>query len=196
MRLFVALTPSASAIQHLDAAMHDVRSQAEALRWVRPESWHLTLAFLGEVAAADLEPLAERLARAASHHRPMSLRFGSAGRFGDRVLYTQVDGDRVELTQLAGSVSAAARRTGLDVDERPYRPHLTLARSAGGVDLRPLVATLSPYVGLDWPAASMQLMESRRPEAAGEPPTYVVVDQWPLGEPPVAPTEAAEPVLG
>ena len=93
-----------------------------------------------------LPNLTERLARAARRHPPFELALGGGGRFGDRVLWTRVDpanGPRA----LAASVGAAARRCGIPVDDRPYRPHLTLARGRPGADLRPAVEALRGFSG-------------------------------------------------
>ena len=177
MRLFVALWPPPDAVAELRAAVSGLQQEHPALRWTAPEQWHLTLAFLGEVPderRADLEP---RLARAATRHPPLTLRFAGGGRFGDRVLYTRADGDREPLTRLAQSVAAAARRSRLPVDDRPYRPHLTLARSRGGEDLRPLVARLAAFEGAAWSADRVDLVESR---LGGGPARYVAVASWPL----------------
>src|SRR4029453_13035406 len=127
MRLFVALWPPAEAIDELSGGGAGVRSLAPDLRWAPLRQWHLTLTFLGEVADERRPELARRLARAASRYPPLSLRFAEAGRFGHRVLFTKVSGDREALRHLAASTTAASRRAGLAVADRPYRPHLTLA---------------------------------------------------------------------
>ena len=132
MRAFVALVPPAAVLDELAAAVAPVRAARPDLRWTPPAQWHLTLAFLGEIDGDALDEgvlpnLTERLARAARRHPPLELALGGSGRFGDRVLWTRVDpanGPRA----LAASVGAAARRCGIPVDDRPHRPHLTLAR--------------------------------------------------------------------
>jgi 2'-5' RNA ligase len=180
MRLFVALWPPAEAVDELSAAVAGVRSLAPDLRWAPSRQWHLTLVFLGEVADPRRPELARRLARAAARHPPLQLRFGDAGRFGDRVLFTKVWGDREPLRRLAASAAAASRRSGLAVGDRPYRPHLTLARSRRGVDLRSLVAALRSYSGTDWTATQLHLVESRLGSAPGRAAEYEPVEAWPL----------------
>ena len=180
MRLFVALWPPPDAVSELLATVDDVRKDAPGLRWTRPEQWHLTLAFLGEVPDDRRPELDERLARAASRHPPLTLRFAGGGRFGTRVLFTRVDGDREPLTRLAASVSAAARRSRIPVDDRPYRPHLTLARGRDGEDLRPLAARLESFAGATWTAARLDLVESRLGKGPDRTARYVSVASWPL----------------
>ncbi|MGH3783890.1 MAG: 2'-5' RNA ligase family protein [Pseudonocardiaceae bacterium] len=51
MRLFVALTPPDEVVEALRVCTHELRECAPELRWTRPEQWHVTLAFLGEVGS-------------------------------------------------------------------------------------------------------------------------------------------------
>jgi 2'-5' RNA ligase len=180
VRLFVALWPPPDAVSELLAAVDEVRADAPDLRWTRPEQWHLTLAFLGEVPDDRRPELEERLARAASRHPPLTLRFAGGGRFGSRLLFTRLDGDREQLTRLAASVSAAARRSRIAVDDRPYRPHLTLARGRGNEDLRPLAARLDSFAGVSWTASRLDLVESRLGQGPGRTARYVSVSSCPL----------------
>ncbi|HEX2262681.1 MAG TPA: RNA 2',3'-cyclic phosphodiesterase, partial [Pseudonocardiaceae bacterium] len=145
MRLFVALTPPGEVVEELSANTVTLRELVPDLRWTRPEQWHVTLAFLGEVGEHVVDELTRRLNRAAARHPPLLLSFGGGGRFGHQVLWTRVQGDRDGLCRLADSVRAAARRSRLPMEQRPYRPHLTLARSDGETDLRPLVERLTSW---------------------------------------------------
>lgn len=177
MRLFVAIWPPPDAVAELLAAVDGLRAENPQLHWTAQEQWHLTLAFLGEVADERRPQLDERLARAATRYPPLTLRLAGGGRYGTRVLFTSIDGDRASLTRLAASVSAAARRVRIPVDDRPYRPHLTLARSRGADDLRPLAARLEPFTGRTWTATHLDLVESRLGKGPAE---YVTVASWPL----------------
>jgi 2'-5' RNA ligase len=178
VRLFVALWPPPDAVSELLAAVDEVRADAPGLRWTAPEKWHLTLAFLGEVPDERRPELEERLARAAGRYPPLTLRFAGGGRFGSRVLFTRLDGDREPLTRLAASVSAAARRSRISVDDRPYRPHLTLARGRGHDDLRPLAARLATFAGRTWTATRLDLVESRLGKGPNHTAAYRSIRSW------------------
>jgi 2'-5' RNA ligase len=128
MRLFVAVIPPRPVVLELRAALTTLPHGDPALRWCRPETWHVTLAFLGDVPEDALEDLKERLGRAAARNTPMELALAGGGHFGGRTLWTGVQGDRDRLGRLAESVNSVARRCHIKVDERPFRPHLTLAR--------------------------------------------------------------------
>lgn len=180
VRLFIALTPPAEVIDALRTTTIELRELAPQLRWTRPEHWHLTLVFLGEVADEAVDALAERLNRTAARHPPLRLSLGGGGRFGQRVLWTGVQGDRDALRRLAGSAAAATRRSRLPAEERPYRPHLTLARASGEVDLRPLVQQLACWQGPPWDAAELHLVRSRLSAAPDGSALHEPIASWPL----------------
>ncbi|MGD9526340.1 2'-5' RNA ligase family protein [Pseudonocardia sp.] len=96
MRLFVAILPPPEALAELGSALAPLREPAAGervdprVRWVRPEQWHVTLAFLGEVAAPAADAVAARLARVAARCPPLTLALVGGGRFSDRVLWTGV----------------------------------------------------------------------------------------------------------
>ncbi|SEL01833.1 RNA 2',3'-cyclic phosphodiesterase [Streptacidiphilus jiangxiensis] len=180
MRLFLAVVPPEPVLRELDAVVQPLRGLPESagLRWTGTEGWHLTLAFLGQVENADVEALEPRLERVAHRHPAHVLRIARGGRFGDRVLWAGVGGDTHALRRLAESTVAAVRHTGMAVDERPFRGHLTLAR-AGTVraDLKPLAAALADFEGSEWTADSLRLMRSHL--GAG-PAHYETIGEWKL----------------
>ncbi|GAA5139043.1 RNA 2',3'-cyclic phosphodiesterase [Pseudonocardia adelaidensis] len=180
MRLFVAVTPPPQALDELRSDTAAQRSARPELRWARPDQWHLTLAFLGDVGDAARADLSTRLGRTAARHPPMRLALHGAGRFGDRVLWTRVTGDVVALRGLAASVRAAARRAGVDVEDRPYRPHLTLARARDGADLRPVVEALAGFAGRTWTAGELHLVRSHLGAGPGRTARYEPLASWPL----------------
>jgi 2'-5' RNA ligase len=180
VRLFVAVTPAREAIDELWSAAAELRSTRPELRWTRPEQWHLTLAFLGEVGDPARIEVMERLGRAAARHPPLALALSGAGRFGDRVLWTRVTGDVAPLRRLADSVRAAVRRAQLPVEDRPYRPHLTLARARDGADLRPAVDALAGFTGATWTAAELHLKRSHLGAGPDRGSRHEVVASWPL----------------
>jgi len=170
VRLFAAVEPPPEALTHLDAAVGAVRDGI--LRWADPAGWHLTLAFYGEVGDEKLAELTQRLQRAARRHAPTRARIAGAGRFGTAVLWAGVDGDKVTLRALAGSVRAAGRRTGVGhEDTQRFRPHVTLARARGTTDLRPYVQRLAGYEGPKWDADAVTLLRSH-PGGPGRGPRY------------------------
>lgn len=187
MRLFVAVLPPEGPLGELDGAVR-VRLRGlpgtDGLRWTERAGWHLTLAFLGEVAEELLPELAERLDRAARRHEPHDLGLAGGGRFGDRALWAGVAG--ADMRRLAESAQAAARRAGVTVAaEHGFRPHLTLARQRhlGTVPLRPFADALGGFTGTPWTADGIALVRSHAPAPGvpGAQPRYETLRTSPLG---------------
>lgn len=167
MRLFVALRPPPAAVEHLLAALP---------RWPsRPERWHLTLAFLGEVD--DPDPVRAQLRPAVASAAPFELALRGSGTFGrGAVVWVGVGGDVAPLRSLASVVSAACRAAGADVDDKPYRPHVSVGRRS-----HPDPAALAAYDGPAWPVSEVELVRS----TLGHTVTHHVLDRFPLAQPPV-----------
>jgi RNA 2',3'-cyclic 3'-phosphodiesterase len=184
MRLFVAIAPSAAALDDLDELARPLRSGRQDLRWTSREAWHVTLAFLGQVDESAAARLLPRLERAARRHRTFRLAFSGAGAFPAatraNVLWSGLSGDRGALAHLAESVAAGASRAGAPPPDkgRRFQPHLTLARCRMPADVTGLVAALAGYQGPPWTADRIHLVRSRL--GATEHPRYATLGSWPL----------------
>jgi 2'-5' RNA ligase len=167
LRLFAAVVPPGSVLDHLDAAVRRVRDRDGAPRWTARDALHLTVAFFGEVEERRLASLTGAMA-AARTPPPVRLRFDGAGTFPERgaprVLWVGVDGDVESLAELSREATAAAARAGVPVrnEGRAYRPHLTVGRwpSAAPAD-RSLVRGLSGYAGPHFAVSDWRLVRSR-----------------------------------
>ncbi|MEZ4294788.1 MAG: RNA 2',3'-cyclic phosphodiesterase [Polyangiaceae bacterium] len=103
LRLFVAIDPGPEVIRAAGEQIAALRPSAPNARWVRSETLHVTLAFLGERPAADVQPIAEALSAVAARHAPFDLSFGGGGVFGrparPRVLWMRCASSPVALTR-------------------------------------------------------------------------------------------------
>jgi 2'-5' RNA ligase len=185
VRLFIAITPPATALAEIDAAVAPLRAARPELTWSSPRSWHITLAFLGEVDEAVVSRLAERLERAAGRHPRLELSTAGAGAFPTapraRVLWTGIRGHHDALRAMSNSVARGAERAGAPPpgERRRFRPHITLARCRQPADVRPLVTALADYSGSAWTADRIHLIRSY----LGPRPRYESLGDWPLRVP-------------
>lgn len=176
MRLFVAIYPPESVVAHATAAIGELstgRAAADGVnvRLARPENLHITLAFLGEVPDArrvDAEQAVgagvQRWARQADG--VPSLRLAGGGRFGRgrfTVLWLGLSGDVPALREMARHVRRELRRSRLPYDEKPLKPHLTVARPGDRIPADAVAADLSAlrgYRGPEWTAGKLVLVRS------------------------------------
>lgn len=131
-RLFVAVGVPPAVRGRVDAAIAGLRGAHPQLRWVPVENWHLTLAFLGSVDDDLAGEVDAAVGEAVGGVEPFELSLdGRLGAFGGRVLWAGLDAPP-QAEGLASRVRAAVTARGLPVDERPFRPHLTVARAGRG----------------------------------------------------------------
>jgi 2'-5' RNA ligase len=185
-RMFVAVTPPAEAIEHLDAFL-DVRRAAGAFRWAPAEHLHLTLAFLADVPDRKLDELVERLGRAATRRTAFATAVAGGGAFPNagraKTLWAGLDLDeagRTELDRLATGCRAAASKAGIEVDGARFRPHLTLARTRYPHDVSNWVRLLDSYAGPRWLVEEVTLVRSHLGEGPRGRPRHVPMDTFPL----------------
>ncbi len=133
MRLFVAIDIEDEVRKRIERFLEGVRGFAPEVRWVRPDSMHLTLKFLGETDEAT----AERVQRALAHIRnePGPITFRGTGFFptprSARVFWIGIEADE-HLAALAEKVEQVMEALGYEREKRAFSPHLTLARSGSG----------------------------------------------------------------
>lgn len=187
MRLFAAVLPPGRAVDELGLAVDRLRTLpgSDGLRWTGRASWHFTLAFMGEVDGKLLPELYERLGRAARRTAPFPLRIHGGGHFGRRALWAGASGGLAEMRLLAERADAAARRSGIAMEEhRRYTAHLTVARSRVDMSLSPYVEALADFDSTPWEVSELHLVRSNLPVSGvkGEEPRYEAVGTWPLGK--------------
>jgi len=136
-------------------------------RWVRPESLHLTMRFLGVTRDQDLRALRDCVDEAAAGADAIDCRLAGAGAFpaGDRprILWLGVGEGADALAALAVRVEDALAGRGWPRDDRPFNPHLTIARTDGVVGALALAREMEEgSAGLDarWRTDRLVLFES------------------------------------
>jgi 2'-5' RNA ligase len=132
MRLFVALDIDDDIRKRIERFLDGVRGFAPDARWVRPESLHVTLKFIGEQSEPQIEAIQRALDGIEAGH--FELNFRGYGFFptasAPRVFWVGIEGDS-KLTSLAAAVDTRLISLKIQKEEHSYSPHLTLARGAG-----------------------------------------------------------------
>ncbi|WP_338750760.1 RNA 2',3'-cyclic phosphodiesterase [Bacillus sp. FJAT-52991] len=104
-------------------------------RAVHEQDLHLTLAFLGEAEGGKLKKARDGVTKALDTFSPFALTIDSFGTFGKeeqpRIFWAGVKLEP-KLNQLQQAVSTACREAGFQLESRPFRPHITLARKWQG----------------------------------------------------------------
>jgi 2'-5' RNA ligase len=133
MRLFIAIDLDPEIRERVAGYVEGLEKLAADVRWSRPEAWHITLKFIGEVNEEMVARIKEQLERISA--APAHIHFRGTGFFptprSPRVFWAGVEGDS-NLLHLAESVERTLGAIGISFEERAFSPHLTLARSGSG----------------------------------------------------------------
>lgn len=185
-RLFIALELPQEVLQALEILQRQLCEAVpkSAARWVRPEGIHVTLKFLGEVPAEQVDVLVETLHRIASKYIPFQLCAKGLGCFPNtqrpRLLWVGVEGDIAALRELHRQVEQEISSLGFEPDSKKFTAHLTLARVARHAtrDEQAALGELAQRDDIDllasWRVDAISLMRSHlKPDGAVY--TYVAV---------------------
>lgn len=131
MRLFLAINLDDAVRRDVHHATATLRDAMPSAKWVEEHRLHLTLKFLGEQPEAAAARVAGAMTDVAVRHRELAVLLGGVGAFPNlrrpRVVWMGVAQEpRLEL--LHHDVEVACEALGHELDGRPFRPHLTLAR--------------------------------------------------------------------
>jgi 2'-5' RNA ligase len=136
MRLFIGIPLARDVIDALDALSLSLRSAADGLRWSSPESWHITLQFLGETSEAKYACLLEHLKDVRSV--AFSVFLDGIGFFDRAGIFFAGVSVSPGLSHLHNQVVAATAQCDFVAESRPFHPHITLARAKGDGRMRVL----------------------------------------------------------
>jgi RNA 2',3'-cyclic 3'-phosphodiesterase len=130
VRLFIAIEFPAEIRNALVSLVSQLRGTAPKAKWVRAENLHVTLKFLGETEAAKLAAIQSAIGSIRSP-QPVTLAFRGLGFFPNerrpRVFWAGLEAS-ANLSALAEDIDRSVHSLGFPLEERPFTPHLTLAR--------------------------------------------------------------------
>ncbi|HKP35381.1 MAG TPA: RNA 2',3'-cyclic phosphodiesterase [Pyrinomonadaceae bacterium] len=182
-RLFIAIELPAQvrhAIrQHIDLLrreLPDVRAS-----WTREENLHLTLKFLGDTPVEKIESLSQAVRHAATRVTPFEIEIAGCGAFPTkaqpRVLWIGVSATEPSpLQTLFKSLEDECAAAGFPRDERPFHPHLTIARLRQPHGARDL-ANLHKEIGFDRLSVRAEEVCLIRSELSSQGSRYTVIDR-------------------
>jgi len=169
-RLFFALWPDDAARARLEAVVRNF-VPAGAGRPQRPDQWHVTLEFLGDVPEPGLRDVLDAAAAAAGQAFACDLAFDRLQHWKrPQVLCLAAGSTPGPLAALVHSLRLELQLRGFTPDSRAFRPHVTIARK---IRQEPPVTCIEP---LHWPVGAFSLVQSLTgPEGS----RYVDLASWP-----------------
>ncbi len=182
MRLFVALEIPSDVRENLAALLKSLRAVSPQTRWARPENLHVTLKFIGEMPETKLAGIRNALAGVRSD-QSVALDFRGLGFFPNekhpRVFWAGIEASP-NLKTLAAEIDGATEKLGIPREQRPFSPHLTLARFEPARLQETLRASIQENVGREFGSlrtGQFHLIESKLKPSGAE---YTTVESFPF----------------
>ncbi|SFJ70867.1 RNA 2',3'-cyclic phosphodiesterase [Thermoflavimicrobium dichotomicum] len=178
-RIFVAVPLPSGSKEQLAGQVEQWKQAFPFQKWVDPEDYHITLFFLGNCTEGKIDQVVSALEKVVSTIRPFSLSFSHLGTFGNknqpRIFWMGMEGDLSQLQMLQQRVVQTLEPIGFRAEDRPYRPHITLARKCkdSAFSLPAFPANLKQT----WIVDRIVLYETK----LGMTPMYHVLKTYPLG---------------
>ena len=186
MRLFVAVKLAAPLVELMIAVQEALRKSEADVRWVTPESMHLTLAFLGEIGETEAGRFKTLLEAEAERWPPLDLEYAGTGLFPPRglprVVWIGCRGDVAKLAGLASACRRAAEKVGVPPDRHAFVAHVTIGRVKSGRNAKRLVSSVQQQDEVDIGRERMKEMSLVESVLLPEGPTYRVRESFPLGK--------------
>ena len=136
MRLFIGIPLAQEVIDAIEMLVGSLRSGGDSLRWSSSESWHITLQFLGETSEEKSGCVVARLRNVRS--QVVSVQLDGTGFFERAGVFFAGVSVSAEMLALEKRVLAVTATCGFVAENRPFRPHVTLARAKGANRLNAL----------------------------------------------------------
>jgi len=112
------------------------RNEHKFVKWVNPDGLHLTLKFLGNIPSKRVTEITNAIEEVTQGVSAFHLEISGLGAFPSlrqaRVFWVGIGGEVDELSKLQQNIDSALAVLGFAKEERPFVPHLTLARLRPG----------------------------------------------------------------
>lgn len=134
---FLAISLPVEVRQTLSNHANVLKEKLPYKQWTHPEDYHITLAFLGSAGFQKINDLKQSVMKKVFGHPTFSMELSGLGTFGQkerpRVIWAGIAADD-HLFHLQKQIHCAVYSEGFKLEERPYRPHITLAKKWIGTD--------------------------------------------------------------
>jgi 2'-5' RNA ligase len=149
IRAFIAFEIPDDVLSSLSRVQEDLKSYGFQAKWVRPQSIHLTLKFLGDIQPTHVQPIAGVMRDAAEGYAPLSLCAHGIGVFPNmrrpRVIWVGLGGQVNLLGELQQKLDDGLSEIGFKKEDRSFKGHLTLGRFKTRINSTDMIRALEEF---------------------------------------------------
>ena len=186
IRAFLAIEPPEDILQKMSGLQEKLKREIRGrISWAKSPGQHLTLKFFGDISQNDVNNICATVQKQIVSEAPLNLKIEKIGVFPDdrrpRVLWCGVTGDAEKLITLQKKLDGDFATIGFPAEEKPFRPHLTLARIKDWRDLMGINEALVKYGAFtagEFVCKELLLFQSK---LSSQGATYIKLAEFALG---------------
>ncbi len=180
-RIFIAVELDPALHQSVVDAQRRLETAGARVRWIKPGNLHFTLRFLGEITPAQVALAKVATREAATGSLPFTISLTRLGAFPSlqrpQVVWIGVDDGAQELETLAVRLDDRLAHHRFPLEERRFRPHLTLARVRDAREWGDIVRALTQHQDLPVGSQEVRTMSVMESRLARDGPIYTRVEE-------------------
>jgi 2'-5' RNA ligase len=183
IRCFIAVPLEQSLKEGIAASVADLRKSDADVKWVRVENLHITLRFLGDTEEGFLPVLEDGLSTVASRHGSLMVGLQGIGLFpkkgAPRIVWIDIS-NCGELAGLQHDIEAALFTMGIEKEDRPFSPHLTIGRVRSPKNAKALFGALQSFGDKDFGTLRIRSFSLMKSELRPAGPEYTTLKEFDL----------------
>ncbi|HHY42256.1 MAG TPA: RNA 2',3'-cyclic phosphodiesterase [Thermoanaerobacterales bacterium] len=182
MRCFIAINLDSSVKAEIKdfILQNHLNQKFEGIKWVRPENFHITLAFLGEITDEDILSVKNMLENVASKHASFPIELSGTGFFPNiknpKVFWLGIKEQPI-LLKLKQDIDRGLTECNIQYDRKPFSPHLTIGRFKTPLIIKPETVKIQDFKA-SFLVTEIFLMKS---ELFSDGPVYTELYSFKLG---------------
>ena len=150
MRVFIAVSIPERSKKLLENKVNKIKASVnQDLKWVESKNWHLTLKFLGETDKRKINEIKKKISETVNNYNSFPLKFRGINAFPNmrypKVLFIDIKWGKDNLIKMKSELDKSLSEIGFSLEDRDFKPHLTIARSRNNTDLKKLAESLAEF---------------------------------------------------
>jgi 2'-5' RNA ligase len=186
IRSFLAIELPEAIRKRIEEIQRDLRSLNSDVRWVSPEKIHLTLKFFGNIEESRVDTIAKSIEPLVGGTQPFSLEAKGMGAFPNiknpRVIWMGLIDEKQVLVPLQKQLESTLATIGFQVEDRPFRPHLTLGRVNSSCGKDELIGRIEKYKEEKFGDVEVKRLVLFKSDLRPTGPIYTLLRQIKLGQ--------------
>ena len=186
IRSFLAIELPEAIRKRIEEIQRDLRSLNSDVRWVSPEKIHLTLKFFGNIEESRVDTIAKSIEPLVGGTQPFSLEAKGMGAFPNiknpRVIWMGLIDEKQVLVPLQKQLESTLATIGFQVEDRPFRPHLTLGRVNSSRGKDELIGRIEKYKEEKFGDVEVKRLVLFKSDLRPTGPIYTLLRQIKLGQ--------------